>query len=44
MAQTGYWKNRGFYQAYFNGHWIGAFASPEAAHEAVEKARRRAIA
>jgi len=34
---TGYWKKRGFFDAYVRGRWIGRFADPDDAQRAIEE-------
>lgn len=37
---NGYWLHRGFFRAYVNGRFIGAFATPEEAQSALNAACR----
>jgi hypothetical protein len=34
---TGYWKRRGFFDAYVRGRWIGRFADPDDAQKAIDR-------
>jgi hypothetical protein len=36
-TMTGYWKKRGFFDAYVRGRWIGRFADPDDAQRAIEE-------
>lgn len=36
-GQTGYWKNRGFFRVYVNGHCVGSEPTPEQAQELIDQ-------